>query len=115
MKIPEFPRFIRSLPKADIPIEGVDAWILQGVDKQILLLEVHEEQDLPEHKHGDQWGIVIEGEMELTIGKETETYRRGDSYFIPAGTPHKAILHEGFRALDIFADRDRYQIRKDCC
>ena len=115
MKIPEFPRFIRSLPKGDIPIEGADAWILQGIDKQILLLEVHEEQDLPEHQHGDQWGIVFDGEMELTIGEETETYRRGDSYFIPAGTPHKAILHGGFRALDIFADRDRYTIRKDCC
>lgn len=113
MKTPEFPQFIRNLPEADIPLEDLDAWILQGVDKQILLIEVHDEQHIPEHTHGDQWGIVIAGEMELTIEGNTETYRRGDSYFMPAGTVHKALLRKGFRALDIFADKDRYRIIED--
>jgi len=110
MKVPEFPQFIRNLPRADIPLEEVDAWILQGYDSQVLLLKVDEEKHLPEHTHGDQWGIVIDGEMELTIEGKAETYHRGDSYFIPAGAIHKAILHEGFRALDIFADKNRYRI-----
>lgn len=115
MKIPEFPDFVRNLPRADIPLEDVDAWILQGSESQVLLLEVDEEQHLPVHTHGDQWGIVIEGEMELTVEGKTEMYRRGDSYFIPAGAAHSAVLRKGFRALDIFADKDRYRIRGDCC
>lgn len=115
MKVPEFPQFIRNLPRAVIPLEDVDARILQGNDSQVLLLKVDEEQHIPDHTHGDQWGIVIDGEMELKIGGEIETYRRGDSYFIPAGVAHGAILHKGFRALDIFADRDRYQIKEECC
>ena len=111
MKAPEFPRFIRDLPQADLPIEDVIGWIMQGERGQVMLLQVDEEKAVPEHAHGDQWGIVIEGEMDLTIAGKTETYRRGDSYFIPSGTSHGAILRSGFRALDMFADRDRYRIK----
>ena len=113
MKAPAFPQFIRNLPRAALPIEGLKGWLLQGEEGQVLLLRVDHEQSLPEHEHGDQWGIVIDGEMELTVGGNTDTYRRGDSYFIPAGTPHRAILRKGFRALDLFADRDRYRIDTD--
>jgi quercetin dioxygenase-like cupin family protein len=113
MKTPEFPQFIRNLPQADLPVEDLTGWILQGERGQVLLLRVDEEKNFPEHEHGDQWGIVIDGEMELTVAGKTETYRRGDSYFIPSGTPHKAIIRRGFRALDIFADRDRYRVEGD--
>ena len=114
MKCPEFPQFVRRLPRADLPLDELTGWLLQGDDGQVLLLQVDREQSLPEHQHGDQWGIVIDGEMELTVAGETDTYRRGDSYFIPAGTPHRAILREGFRALDLFADRDRYRVKAGC-
>jgi quercetin dioxygenase-like cupin family protein len=111
MKSPEFPRFIRNLPRPELPLEDAEAWIMQGDNGQILLLQVNHEQRIAEHAHGDQWGIVIEGEMELTIGGKAETYRRGDSYFIPAGTPHNALLYKGFRALDLFADKNRYSLK----
>ncbi len=111
MKSPEFPQFVRKLPRADLPLEELKGWLLRGEDGQVLLLQVDQEQSVPEHTHGDQWGIVIDGEMELTVAGRTDTYRRGDSYFIPAGTPHKAILHEGIRVLDLFADRDRYGVK----
>ena len=111
MKSPAFPEFVRNLPRANLPLEDLKGWLLLGKDGQVLLLQVDQEQSLPEHEHGDQWGIVIDGEMELTVAEKTDTYRRGDSYFIPAGTPHKAILRAGFRALDLFADRDRYRAK----
>jgi quercetin dioxygenase-like cupin family protein len=109
MKNPEFPEFIKDLPEADLPIDAASGWILQGEDGQVLFMLFDREEHIKEHEHGDQWGIVVDGEMELTIGGKTETYRRGDSYFIPAGTPHKAIIRKGFRALDLFADRNRYR------
>ncbi len=112
MKSPAFPEFVRKLPRADLPLEELNGWLLRGEEGQVLLLQVDEERSLPEHEHGDQWGIVIDGEMELTLGGKTDTYRRGDSYFIPCGTPHGAILRKGFRALDLFADKDRYCVKK---
>ncbi len=63
----------------------------------------------PEHRHGDQWGIVVDGELNLAIGSETQTRRRGDEYFIPAGVPHSAILKKGTRVIDLFDDSNRYR------
>lgn len=106
-----FPDFIKRLPEADLPIEGLRGWLLQSANGQMLFLVADAEVDLPEHTHGEQWGFVVDGSVELTIGDETRTRVRGDSYYIPAGTPHKAILHRGFMAVDFFADRDRYRAR----
>lgn len=111
MKAPKYPEFIENLPEADLPVEGSRAWLFDGKNGQIMFLQADQKTVIPEHKHGDQWGIVIEGEMELTIGEKTEIYKQGDSYFIPAGTMHKAVLYKGFRVLDYFADKDRYKIK----
>lgn len=111
MKPPNFPEFITNLPQADLPVEGAGAWLVQSEKGQVMFLIAEQQLQIPAHSHGDQWGIVIEGQMELTIGEKTETYRQGDSYFIPGGTMHKAILYKGFRALDYFADKDRYKTK----
>ncbi len=109
MRHQSFPDFLRRLPEADLPYHGLRGWLLQGGESQLLFMESAIEVFVPEHSHGDQWGFVIDGKMDLTIGAKTETYERGDAYFIPSGTPHKAVLHPGFRAVDYFADRDRYR------
>ncbi|UCE05640.1 MAG: hypothetical protein JSW07_18900, partial [bacterium] len=66
--MPKFPEFIQNLPEADLPVDGIRGWLLNSENGQVLFLKVDEEAIISEHKHGDQWGIVIEGEMELTIG-----------------------------------------------
>jgi mannose-6-phosphate isomerase-like protein (cupin superfamily) len=108
----DFPDFVCGLPEADLPFEGLRGWLLQSEGGQVLFLEADVDAEVTEHSHGDQWGIVVDGEMELTIGGETAIYRRGDSYCIPAGVEHGARLFAGFRALDYFKDRDRYRVRK---
>ena len=57
-------------------------------------------------------GVVLDGEMELTIAGETRTYRRGDRYSIPAGTVHSAPFKTRFFAIDFFAEPDRYQPKR---
>jgi hypothetical protein len=47
--------------------------------------------------------------MDLTIGGITNTYRKGDRYFIPEGVPHSAVFRVKTYAMDYFADRDRYK------
>ena len=107
----EFPAFVRDLPEADLPFEGLRGWLLQSDSGQVLFNESEVEVSVPEHSHGDQYGIVIAGEIDLTIGGRTRTFRRGDSYFIPGGTAHGALIRPGFRAVDYFSDRDRYRPR----
>ena len=107
----EFPPFVRSLPEAALPFDGLRGWLLQGDSGQVLFNESDVQVSVPEHAHGDQWGVVVAGEIELTIGGQTKTYGRGHTYFIPAGTSHRAQIHPGFRAVDYFADGDRFTPR----
>ena len=106
-----YPEMITRLPEADVPIPGVRAWISQGTEGQIVFFDIDPVDEIPPHSHGEQWGIVVEGEMELTIGGETRRYRAGDSYHIPAGVVHGAKFLSHFRALDVFADPDRYKAK----
>ena len=111
MKEP-FPKIIKKLPEADIPFEGVRGWISQNVDHQIVFFEIEAIGAVTEHSHCAQWGIVVEGNMDLTIGGKTKNYQEGDSYFIPDGVLHSAVFHEKTRAIDFFADNKRYIPKK---
>ena len=61
---------------------------------------------------GAQWGVVLEGRLEFTIGGETKHYGPGDTYFIPAGVAHSAVIHPGYVGIDVFADANRYAARR---
>jgi quercetin dioxygenase-like cupin family protein len=108
-----YPKNITDLPEADIPFEGVKGWLSQAEDHQIVFFEIDAVGLIEEHKHGDQWGTVFQGEMNLTIDGETKSYRGGDSYYIPAGTPHSAYFKEKTWLMDFFADKNRYMPKKD--
>ncbi len=109
MSSSNFPEFVRRLPRADLPFEGLRGWLLQSDWGQVLFNESDIELSVPAHAHGSQWGTVIDGKIELTIDGKKRLYKRGDSYFIPANTTHSARIFPGFRAVDYFADKDRYQ------
>ncbi|HOP73973.1 MAG TPA: hypothetical protein PLC07_02830 [Bacillota bacterium] len=70
-----FPQPILNLPEADIPLKGVKAFLSQGKNHQIIFMEFSEDVDLPEHSHESQWGIVLEGEIELIIGGVKNRYK----------------------------------------
>ncbi len=106
-----FPQMITCLPEADIPLSGVRAWISQSRDHQVAFFDIDPIDAIPPHTHGEQWGVVVEGEMELTIGGKTKRYAQGDSYHIPSGIEHGAKFLSHFRAIDVFADADRYRVK----
>ena len=111
MSSSEFPPFVKSLPQADLPVAGQRGWLLQSKSGQILFLESDVEVLVPEHSHGDEWGIVLNGKIELIIDDKTQTYTHGDTFFIPAGTKHQPHIYPGYRVVGYFADPDRYHPR----
>jgi quercetin dioxygenase-like cupin family protein len=52
-------------------------------------MQFGEDVNLPEHDHECQWGIVLEGKIELIINSEKNTYVKGDRYFTQVSHPHK--------------------------
>ena len=104
-----FPDVIRALPEADIPLNGIRAYLSQGKDHQIIFMEFAEDVELPEHTHESQWGIVLEGKIELVIGGVKQTFQKGDRYFIPKGVKHYGRIFAGYADMTYFNQADRYQ------
>ncbi|MFQ5816675.1 MAG: cupin domain-containing protein [Terriglobia bacterium] len=108
-----FPAPIQSLPEADISFPGIRGWLLQSARGQVVFMDIAPIGEVPPHSHGAQWGVVVAGEIVLTLGGETHTYRQGDSYFIPAGVVHSAVFHSRVLVVDFFADPDRYHAKPE--
>ncbi|MGM9402932.1 cupin domain-containing protein [Aliiroseovarius sp. KMU-71] len=109
-----FPDFIKELPSIDVPFpeDVVQTAVVRSDHGLVAFFTFLKDMELPPHSHGPQWGTVVEGEIELTIGGETRTYRAGDSYNIPAGVVHGGRIKAGTRAIDVFAEADRYPIKE---
>jgi quercetin dioxygenase-like cupin family protein len=105
----KFPKIISDLPKADIPIEGLSAFLFQGTNQQIIFMEFDEDITVPEHSHEAQWGVVLAGEIELTIKGERSILHQGDSYLIPANAKHSAKIKTGYKDITLFNQKDRYK------
>ena len=108
----EYPKMVTDLPVADIPFNGVRGWILQGSGTQGVFLDIDPIGEVTEHTHSAQFGVVLSGEMDLTIGGETKRYGKGDVYYIPEGVPHAAVFHSPVKAIDFFDEAARYQAKK---
>lgn len=107
-----FPEPIFRLPEADIPLDGIKAYLSQGEDHQIIFMEFEKDVELPEHQHEAQWGIVLEGQIDLTIDGKPGTYTKGDRYFIPAGVPHSGKIYAGYADMTFFNQKDRYSVKE---
>jgi quercetin dioxygenase-like cupin family protein len=106
-----FPDPIKNLPKADIPLNGLTAYLSQSETHQILFMQFKEDIELPEHSHESQWGIVLDGRIDLTVDGVVKTYLKGDRYFIPSGVKHSAKIYTGYADITFFNEKDRYKTK----
>lgn len=108
-----FPDFIRAFPGLDVPFpeDVVETAAVRSDSGLVAFFTFLRDMELPAHAHGAQWGTVIEGEIVFTIGGETRTCRPGDSYAIPAGVEHAAVIRAGTRVVDVFEEPDRYALK----
>jgi len=106
-----FPEIINSHPNADIPIDGLVSKLIQAGDQQFVFMEFDEDTVVAEHSHNAQWGVVLAGEMELSIEGVPRILRKGDSYSIEKDQIHSAKIKKGYRDLTLFDQKDRYKVK----
>lgn len=106
-----FPEPIMKLPRADIPMDGLKAYLSQAENHQIIFMEFDADVNLPEHSHAGQLGVVLEGRIDLTIGGNKHTFTKGDRYFIPNGVPHSGKIYAGYADITFFDEPDRYKAK----
>jgi quercetin dioxygenase-like cupin family protein len=104
-----FPKPITDLPEADVPINGIKAYLSQGLNHQIVFMEFSEDVDVPEHFHESQWGIVLEGKIDLIIDGIINTYVKGDRFCIDRNIKHSARIYAGYASMEFFNQVDRYK------
>ena len=60
----------------------------------------------PMHDHPEeQFGYLLKGVFEVTIGEKTAVLKPGDAYHIPGGVPHQFHAIEDTEAIDIFSPK----------
>ena len=67
---------------------------------------------IPPHSHPhEQFGMLLRGEMEVTIGGETRTVKAGDMYIVPGGVEHSVRVSEASaQAIETFSPvREEYK------
>lgn len=102
---------ITELPKANVPLKGCTAYLSQGEDHQIVFWEFSEDVEFPEHAHEAQWGVVINGKIDIMMEGELRTYTKGDCYYIPPGVKHSGRIYAGYADVTFFAQKDRYKTK----
>lgn len=85
--------------------------MISGPHGQAVFFQAAERTEVPPHAHGAQWGVVVSGTLHLTISGEAGTYEPGETYDIPDGAEHSAVLEAGCAVIDVFRDPDRYEAK----
>ncbi len=109
----DLPEIITRLPEADLPFpaSAVKTSVLQSESGQLVFFQILKDVEVAPHSHKGQWGTVLEGEFELTIGGETRRVRPGNSYYVPSGVTHSAKLPAGTKLIEFFEEPERYALR----
>ena len=108
-----FPDFIKAFPALDLPFPSdvVETHAIRSDAGLVVFFRFLQDFDLPPHSHKGQWGTLIQGEIELTIGGETRVYHPGEAWDIPSGVEHGARIKAGSCAIDVFEEPDRYPLK----
>ncbi len=93
-------------------VPGVHIRTFWGNEMLLSVADLDADVVVPVHSHfHEQAGIVITGELELTIDGEARWLRPGDAFIIPGDVEHGARTGDApARVLDVFSPvREEYQ------
>ena len=98
-----FANWFGIMPKVEV-WQGLSAFVLNGPTAQAGFFEASQTVNVPEHLHTGQWGIVISGQIDLTIGGILQVFTSGMSYNIPSGVLHSATVHAGAVFIEVWEE-----------
>ncbi len=110
--VKEFPKFVHNMPELDLPIPGARGWCLQGENHQMVFVEFTETVDVPEHSHAEQWEFALAGKVVVHRHGSSTAYGPGERFYLLDGEPHGATVYEGYKAMILFNDPDRYKVKE---
>lgn len=95
---------VDSLP-GFAPLAGIQMNVLAGARMMANWVRLEPGAEVPDHEHPhEQLGLVIEGEIDMTIGGETRRVGPGVAYVVPGGVRHAGVGGpNGCLVLDIFS------------
>jgi quercetin dioxygenase-like cupin family protein len=95
---------IDALPSLE-PAPGIRMNVMVGGRMMANWVRIEPGASVPTHAHEhEQIGLVLEGEILMTIGDETRSLVPGHAYTIPGNLPHAAVAGpQGCLVLDIFS------------
>ncbi len=74
---------------------GVHIRVLSGQRMMFSIVRFEPNATVPTHHHPhEQLGMILDGELEMWIGEQRRTLRKGDAYAIPPAMPHGAQTRE---------------------
>ena len=102
----------------DIPYrelaKGIMAKLVHGNKSTLSIVDIKQGSILPKHKHkNEQITFIVEGELQMTIGKKEYQMTAGTVHVIPPNKPHSAIAITDCRVIDVFCPvREDYKDAK---
>jgi mannose-6-phosphate isomerase-like protein (cupin superfamily) len=98
----EFPDKIRALPRLG---PSFDVFTMHAVGAKVLFGVYQAGASLKSHSHDtDNYGVILEGELVLTVDGVECIYRAGDWYHLPPNTPHTSRFPKETRQIDFWFD-----------
>ena len=68
---------------------GIFSKVENGSTLTMAFMEIAPHKEGSAHSHPfDQCGVVVDGEIEMSVGEEKKLLRSMETYFIPAGITH---------------------------
>ena len=93
-------------------VPGVHLRTMWGEKVMMSLVEISPGSEVPSHTHPhEQAGVIMQGQVEFTIGGETKRLRQRDAYIIPGEVEHSVVPVGGWALVfDIFSPpREEYK------
>ncbi len=86
---------------------GISSKLESGANLAMAFMEIAPNKEGSAHDHPfDQCGIVLEGEIEMSVEEERKTMRPMETYFIPAGARHNwRTMSSSAKILDVVAKK----------
>jgi len=87
------------------PASGIVGRPIFGEAAMVVLVSFEAGANAPVHRHEaeEQFGIVLTGELSVTIGGRTHHLVSGHAYYVPAGVEHSATAGPaGSTGIEVF-------------